>query len=286
MNIRIFTDSASDLLFPKRSEITILPMTITFGETEYLDDGINLTHQKFYELLVEGEDLPVTSLINPEQFEIAFKSAVDAGETVVAVLLSGKLSGTYQSARIAAEMFPGKVYVVDSENASIGEQILVERAVELMDAGLDAASIACQLDREKKSIRLIALLDTLEYLKRGGRISSTTAMVGGLLSIKPVLTVKDGEVVMLGKARGSKNGNNFLVQEIQKTTGIDFSRPYRLGYTGFDDTLLKKYIIDSQHLWQNRTDNLPVSTIGGTIGTHVGPGAIAVAFFSKERTCR
>ena len=281
MRIRIITDSASDLLSPHRPEITILPMTITFGETAYLDDGVELTHQKFYELLVQGEDLPITSQITPIQFETAFQSAVDAGESVVAVLLSGKLSGTYQSACIAAEQFPGKVYVVDSENASIGEQILVKRAAELMDTGLSAAAIAQKLDQEKNRVRLLALLDTLKYLKRGGRISSATAMVGGMLSIKPVITITEGEVALLGKARGSKNGNNLLVQEIQKVSGIDFSRPYLLGYTGLDDALLRKYIADSRQLWKSHTEELPVTTVGGTIGTHVGPGAVAVAFFAK-----
>ena len=280
MKIRIITDSASDLLAPHRPDITVLPMTITFGEEQFLD-GVDLTHRQFYEKLIEGEDLPTTSQIAPAQFEKAFQAAVDAGETVVAVVLSSKLSGTYQSACIAAEEFPGKVFVVDSANATIGERILVERAVQLMDQGLEAAAIAAQLEEEKQDIRLVALLDTLEYLKRGGRVSASVALVGGLLAIKPVVAVRDGEVVVLGKARGSKNGNNLLVQEIQKT-GVDFSRPYKLGYAGLDDVLLQKYIADSATLWEGHVDQLPTGTVGGTIGTHVGPGAIAVAFFQKH----
>lgn len=280
MKIRIITDSASDLLAPHRPEITVLPMTITFGEEQFRD-GVDLTHRQFYEKLIEGEDLPTTSQIAPAQFEEAFRAAVEAGESVVAVVLSSKLSGTYQSARIAAEEFPGKVFVVDSANATIGERILVERGLELMDQGLDAAAIAARLDEEKADIQLVALLDTLEYLKRGGRVSASVALVGGLLAIKPVVAVQDGEVVMLGKARGSKNGNNLLVQEIQKT-GVDFSRPYKLGYTGLEDSLLQKYIADSAALWEGHTDALPTGTVGGTIGTHVGPGAIAVAFFQKH----
>lgn len=280
MKIRIITDSASDLLAPHRPEITVLPMTITFGEEQFRD-GVDLTHRQFYEKLIEGEDLPTTSQIAPTQFEEAFRAAVEAGESVVAVVLSSKLSGTYQSACIAAEEFPDKVFVVDSANATIGERILVERGLELMDQGLDAAAIAAKLDEEKADIRLVALLDTLEYLKRGGRVSASVALVGGLLAIKPVVAVQDGEVVMLGKARGSKNGNNLLVQEIQKT-GVDFSRPYKLGYAGLNDSLLQKYIADSAALWEGQTDALPTGTVGGTIGTHVGPGAIAVAFFQKH----
>ena len=156
MNIRIITDSASDLRPPHRPEVTVLPMTVTFGREEY-QDGINLTHRQFYEKLIEGDDLPTTSQISPAQFEEAFRTAVEAGEQVVAVVLSAKLSGTYQSACIAAEEFPGKVFVVDSANATIGELVLVERAVELMDQGLEAAAIADRLEREREDIRLVGL---------------------------------------------------------------------------------------------------------------------------------
>ena len=281
MKIRIITDSAADLPQPCRPELTILPMTVTFGTEQFLD-GVDLTHRQFYEKLIEGDILPTTSQIAPAQFEEAFRQAGEAGEAVVAVLLSSKLSGTCQSACIAAQEYPGRVFVVDSENATLGERILVERALELMDQGLEAAAIANRLEAEKKDIRLVALLDTLEYLKRGGRISSSAALVGGLLSIKPVVAVERGEVVMLGRARGSKNGNNLLVQEIQKTNGVDFGRPYLLGYTGLEDSLLQKYIADSAALWAEHTDVLPVGTIGGTIGTHVGPGAVGVAFFQPS----
>lgn len=281
MNIRILTDSASDLLPPYRPELTVLPMSISFGEKQYLD-GVDLSHRQFYEKLIESEELPTTSQISPGQFEEAFRQAVDAGETVIAIVLSSKLSGTWQSACIAAEDFPGRVFVVDSENATIGERILVERALELMDQGLTAEVIAGRLDQEKKDIRLVALLDTLEYLKRGGRISPAIALVGGILSIKPVVAVQDGEVVLLGKARGSKNGSNLLIQEVQKTSGIDFRRPYQLGYAGLDDTPLQTYIEDSRALWTDHTQSLPITTVGGTIGTHVGPGAVAVAFFQRS----
>lgn len=281
MKIRIITDSAADLSQPCRPEVTVLPMTLAFGEEQFLD-GVDLTHRQFYEKLIEGDVLPTTSQINPAQFEEAFRQSVEAGEDVVAVLLSARLSGTCQSARIAAEAFPGRVFVVDSENAAIGEQVLVRRALTLLDQGLDAAAIAGQLERERGDIRLVALLDTLEYLKRGGRISPSVALVGGLLSVKPVIAVEHGEVVMLGKARGSKNGNNLLVQEIRKTGGVDFDRPYLLGYTGLEDSLLQKYIADSAALWEDHTAALPISTIGGTIGTHVGPGAVAVAFFRRS----
>ena len=281
MSVKIITDSASDVLTPYHPAVSVLPMTITFGDQQYRDKE-ELSHQRFYELLIESEQLPSTSQIGPAQFEEAFQAQVDAGHSVVAVILSGKLSGTYQSACIAAEEFPQKVFVVDSENAALGEGILVQRAAQLVDQGLEAPEIAQRLGDEKKDIRLIALLDTLEYLKRGGRISKSVAAIGGLLSIKPVIAVQNGEVCMLGKARGSKNGNNLLVQEIQKTTGIDFERPYCLGYSGFHNDMLQKYIADSRSLWEGHAEHLPIGTIGATIGTHIGPGAVGVAFFQQR----
>ncbi|MCQ2437848.1 MAG: DegV family protein [Clostridia bacterium] len=280
MSIRFITDSASDFVKPHRPEITVIPMSVTFGDTTYLD-GVNLTHEKFFELLVESGTLPSTSMITPVDFEEAFKEAVDNGEEVICVTLSSRLSGTWQSACIAAESFGDKVYVVDSENATVGEQILIERGLQLADAGMSAAEIATTLDAEKKNIRLIALLDTLEYLKKGGRLSSSAAFVGGLLGIKPVICIRDGAVCLLGKARGSKNGNNLLMEEVNKTTGIDYSKPLALAYSGFSDKLLQKCITDSAVLWEGKVDSLPIKTIGGTIGTHIGPGAIAVVYFQK-----
>lgn len=279
MKLRIITDSASDITPPHRPDLTILPMTVTFGDAQYRD-GVDLDHRQFFELLIEGDGLPTTSQLSPGQFEDAFRQAVEAGETALAITLSSKLSGTYQSACIAAQEFePGQVYVVDSLNATIGERILIQRAFQLADEGMAPAQIAEALERERREIHLVALLDTLEYLKRGGRLSASAALVGGLLSIKPVITLEDGEVKVLGKARGSKNGHNLLLQEIERSGGIDFDRPYCLGYTGLSGELLDKYVADSASLWQGRTEHLPVSTIGGTIGTHVGPGAIAVVFF-------
>lgn len=280
MSIQIITDSASDITNHTREDITVLPMTITFGEIEY-QDGVNLSHQEFYERLVENGELPTTSQIPPYDFEAAIKKAISENKDVIIITLSSKLSGTYQSACIAASEYEGKVYVVDSENVTVGERALVEYALQLKDQGVDAPSIVEKLNTEKKNIHLLALLDTLEYLKKGGRVSKAVAFAGGILSIKPVVAIEDGEVVILGKARGSKQGNNFLVQKI-KECGIDFNKPYFLGYTGLNDTLLQKYIEDSKELWQEHVESLAISTVGGTIGTHAGPGAIAVAFFAKN----
>ena len=206
---------------------------------------------------------------------------MQAGDSAVVITLSGKLSGTYQSACIAAEEFR-QIYVVDSRTAAIGTGILAEYALSCAEAGQSAEEIAAQLEEKREDVCLVALLDTLEYLKRGGRISKTVALAGGLLNIKPVVTVRDGEVVLIGKARGSRQGNNLLTEKIRACGGIDFGMPILLGYSGLSDTLLKKYVEDSRALWQDGAEKLDAALISGVIGTHTGPGVVAAAFFRKH----
>lgn len=278
--VRIIVDSATDYVDSIADKITVLPMTLRFGDTEYVD-GVTITKHEFYEKLIESDELPTTSQIMPLAFEEAYREAIANGEDVVVITLSSKLSGTYQSACIAKDEVGGNIYVVDSLSVAVGEGILAQRAVELMEEGKSAKEIADILTKERENIRLIALLNTLEYLKKGGRISKTVAFAGEMLSLKPVVNIVNGEVNMLGKARGSRQGNNLLVKEIENAGGVDFSRPLLLGYSGLNADLLNKYIEDSSDLWKGDTEQLPVSLIGSIIGTHVGPGAIAVAFFKK-----
>ena len=287
MTVRIITDSASDITAADiaaagNPALTVLPLSVTFGDNTYAD-GVDLTHRRFYELLVEGDDLPMTGQVNPYAFEQAIAQAREAGEEVVVITLSGKLSGTNASAMTAAAAFEDGVYVVDSKSVTVGERILVDYALRLVGEGLGAADIACALEQAREDIHVVGLLDTLEFLRRGGRIPASAAALGKLLSIKPVITITDGVVELLGKARGSKNGRNLLTQQVEAAGGIDFSMPIELAYAGLDDALLRKYIEDSRHIWEGHVelDDLPVHTVGATIGTHVGPGAIALAFFKQ-----
>lgn len=224
--------------------------------------------------------MPKTSQATPDAFMKEFDRAKEAGESAVVITVASKLSGTYQSAMIAASEYEN-IYVVDSTSAAVGSGILVELAIRMMDEGKDAKEIANALEEEKKNIVLIALVDTLEYLKKGGRISKSVAFAGAVLNIKPVISLADGEINMLGKARGSKMGNNLLIQEIEKSGGVDFDKPVLLGYTGISDALLLKYIQDSRHIWEENVEQIRYTTVGSAIGTHVGPGAVAVAFFKK-----
>ena len=280
MAVRIIVDSACDLIPEqiKKYQLDVLPIKTIFGKEEFLD-GVTMSHEEFFEKLVESEELPTTSQVTPIVYEEKYEEVKQAGDTAVVITLSSKLSGCYQSANIALDGYEDIITVVDSNNVCIGQQILTMLAVQLRDAGKSAKEIAEELEQQKGRIRLIALLDTLEYLKKGGRISGAAAAVGAVLSIKPVIAIEDGEVVVLGKARGSKNGNNMIKQLIQKEGGINFDMPYTLAYSGLSDDLLKKYIKDSAELYDGHGDELPISTIGCAIGTHVGPGAIAAAFF-------
>ena len=288
MTVRIITDSASDITAADiaaagNHALTVLPLSVTFGQTTY-EDGVDLTHQRFYELLVEGDDLPMTGQVNPYAFEQAIAGARRAGEEVVVITLSSKLSGTNASANTAAEGFGEGVYVVDSKSVTVGERVLVDYALRLVDEGLSAGDIATALEQAREDVHVVGLLDTLEFLRRGGRIPASAAALGKLLSIKPVITITDGLVELLGKARGSKNGRNLLTQQVEAAGGIDFSMPIELAYAGLDDALLRKYIEDSRRIWEGHVapDDLPVHTVGATIGTHVGPGAIALAFFRQR----
>lgn len=290
MAIRIIVDSSADIEedYARDHGIQIIPMTITFGNEEFAE-GVDITRTEFFQRLVETDELPRTSQIPPMVFQDIFQEIVTAGDTAVVITLSSHISGTYQSVCIAAAPFKESVFVVDSENATIGERLLAERAWALREEGLSAADIAYCLDQEKKDIRLVASLDTLEYLHRGGRISGAAAAIGGLLSIKPVVGVVDGDVVVLRKARGSKASRNMVFEEIEKAGGVDLTRPIWVAYSGLSDKTARKYIADSLAIATEKglisspdEIEMPLTLVGAVIGTHVGPGGVAFAFFARE----
>lgn len=279
MAVKFIVDSSSDIL-PQECEALgiaqVLPLKVIFGTEEYTD-GVTMSHEDFYNKLASSNFHPTTSQVPPADFEDAYEKITANGDTAVVITLSGKLSGTYQSAMIAAEDYEGKVFVVDSENAALGERCLMMRGIQLREAGLSAAEIAAKLDEEKKDIRLFALLDTLEYLKKGGRISSTVALAGGLLNIKPVIAVEEGQVAMVGKARGAKAGAK-LLRELMEKNPVDFQRFGCFAYTGLDNSSALSFATECGEDFAS----FPVVSVGCTIGVHVGPGVIAVAYFAKH----
>lgn len=283
MNVKLISDSACDMTQneAREQDVIVLPLKTIIDGEEYLD-GVTITTEEFYEKLENCKQLPTTSQIAPAEFEDVLRPIVRSGDEAVIITIAGKLSGTAQSAVIAAAEIGARVWVVDSGNVTIGQNILLRYAIRLRDQGLTGREIAEELERVKTRICLLARVDTLEYLMRGGRLSKTAAIAGTLLHIKPVLCVEDGEIKVLGKARGSRQSDNMLTEFITKKGGVDFSMPVMLAYSGMDDALLKGYIDNSRSLWEGHLDSLPATMIGSTISTHAGPGAIAVAFFAKE----
>ncbi len=281
MSVTIVIDSTVDTSPRNEGGFRVVPLTVRFGNEEFLD-RVELSPMDFYKKLVESDVMPTTSQANISDFERVFEEETKKGNQVIAITISSKLSGTYHSASVAAEEYKGQVFVVDSLLVSIGTGVLAEFALRLAEDGLPAESIYKRLLLERENIKVVAMFDTLEYLRRGGRISPTAAFAGSLLSIKPVISVRDGEIIILGKARGSRQSNNFLIKEIEASGDIDFNKPLLLGYTGFNDILLQKYIEDSAHLWKDHTDSLDIASVGSSVGTHAGPGAIAIAFFMNR----
>lgn len=283
MAVRIITDSASDISqkLAKEWDVTVIPLNVRFGDEEYLD-GVTLSSQDFYRKLVETDVIPKTSQISPYEYAKYFEEADRAGDELIYFCLSAGVSGSYQSACIAADDFSDKIHVIDTKQFCISEYIIVQRAVEMRSQGMNAKEIITGITQEMKKAHVIAVFDTLEYLKLGGRLPSAAAFVGNLLMIKPVITIEDGQVKVIGKARGSRNSHNMLMEFVQSHGGINFDKPICLAYSGFSDEMLKKYVEDSKVLYEGHEDKLQYTTVGATIGTYAGPGAIALAYFEKD----
>lgn len=280
--IKLMIDSASDINEKEAKELGVImiPMTITIGGEEYLD-GVNLLPNQFYDKLAENKALPKTSQINSFRWEEEFEKHTANGDQLIVITISSKLSGTYNSALQASNKFEGKVFVIDSLNACIGERLLGFYALRLINEGKPAEEIVKLLNEKKSKINVTALIGTLEYLKKGGRISATVAFAGSLLSIKPLIGVIEGEVKMIGKAMGIKNGISQLNKIITEKGGPDLTMPHGVIWSGNDNSGVKKFVADYPDIWKGDNTNIPAYILGGTIGTHIGPGAIGIAFFEK-----
>lgn len=282
MAVRIIAGSTSDIPAKLKDRVIIVPLTVSFGDKEYID-GVTIKNDDFYRMLENSEISPVTSQPSPAAFRERYEEVVRNGDTAVVLTVSSKLSGTYQSAMLGRDGMEDKIFVVDTKTAAIAEAVLCEYALRLVDEGKSAGEIAEILEGERDNVTVIALLDTLEYLVRGGRISKTAGMFGKLLSVKAVITAKDGLIKPLGKARGIKNGKNLLALQIDRAGGIDFDMPYLVGYTGTDDSVIKQYLEETRNIWEGHIERPNYVCMGSVIGTHAGPGCLAVAFFNKER---
>lgn len=278
MSVKIIVDSTVDMSPAAKARVSaVVPLSVRFGDAEY-KDGATITAHEFYEMLADHEELPTSSQPTPAAFADAFEAATADGSEAVVITIASKLSGTYQGARIAAEDFDGKVQVCDSRSAAVGAGVLAEYALQLADKGLSAQEILNELMEARKNIRIFFMVDTLEYLKKGGRLPGAVAVVGGLLNIKPILHIDEsGEIKLLSSARGLKKAFATLTENAAKE-GPDFTKPTLFGYTGTSDENLVKYKAEHGDFWSADTQE---SIVGAAIGVHVGPGAVAVCFFKK-----
>ena len=281
MSVRIILDSTANFGKDLEDRFTIVPLTVNFGEESYAD-GVEIDNDTFYKKLVTSSVMPTTSQPTPDAFDRVFKEITDAGDEAVVITISSKLSGTYQSATIAAADYEGKVFVVDGYTVAIGTGALGEYALNLADSGKSAREIAEIIEKDKENIRVYAVVDTLEYLKKGGRVSAAVAFAGGLLNFKPVIAIAEGVVQSLTKGRGNKQANSLMNKEVENSGAIDFSKPFVIGYTGSDSTLMQEYIADNLDVWGGDAEKIHTAQLGSVVGTHAGPGAVAVGYFVKQ----
>lgn len=281
MAIRIITDSSADFdsAVARRRSIDVVPMSIQFGDASFLS-GRTLSNEVFYKLLQEKKENPTTSQPTPEAFLRLFQQAREAGDQVVAVVLSGSLSGTLQSAVIAKELCQYEpIYLVDSRSASAGIQILVNYACKLRDSGLPAAGIAEEVERLKDQVRVFAVVDTLEYLRRGGRLTGIQAGLGAVTRLKPVIAVRDGVVAIAHRSFGMAAAVKHLLKLLEEQP-VDDDFPSYFLYTGDrsrEELLLPK--LKERGMLPLR---LHYCSVGPTIGAHAGPGALGLAYMKRE----
>ena len=282
--IRILTDSASDIL-PAEAEqlgVTVIPLNVTLEDGTVLRDGVDMTPSAYYEILAGCRKLPTTSQPSPELFENFFLEAAAAGDEVIGIFLSHALSGTYQCAKLAADMANvDNVLFVDSGHVCLSEALLVRLAVQLRDSGKTAGQIAAILEHAKEHLHLVAAIDDLKYLRKDGRLPAAVAVAGGMLGIKPLITIQDGKVAMAGKARGLPGAYVALFKKVEEMGGINPAFPALAGYTVSprEVTPIQTYLRDNL-----QQEDLLVRQIGCVIGTHAGPGAFGIAFFDKTLT--
>lgn len=278
MDVKIITDSTADIPQKRRAELGVesVPLTVRFGDKEY-KDGIGLTARQFFEMLQKSEQLPTTAQINPQEFEKVFSPYAQSGQEVVGIFLSGKLSGTYQSAVIGKNLLGARnIHLVDSETVTFGLALLVFEAVRMRGAGYSAKQICEALEKLKPRLRFYAAFDTLKYLKMGGRLSASSALVGSVLHVKPIVSIKDGEVISIDKKRGMRAAAR-QIGEIMKQEKPDPGHPIVFGDTCAPQVLalLREAAAGAADLSGSET-----ISIGSVVGTYAGPGCAGLAYIA------
>ena len=283
MSVQIIIDSTVDMPDRIKECFRIVPLTVHFGGEEFID-GVTIDKARFYERLVESDVLPTTSQATPAAFQKVFEEVTAAGDSAVVITISSKLSGTYQSACIAAADFDN-IFVVDSMTAAIGSGILAEHALKLAEAGISSAQIAEELEEKKADVCLIALLDTLEYLKKGGRITPAAAAIGTVLNLKPVLQIQGEKLDAYAKVRGKKQAKRMMMKAMQEDWNTRFKQYVESGemclqiaYTGNKEEA-EEFKKEVEAAFPGR--DIHMDPLSLSVACHIGHGALAVACSKK-----
>lgn len=276
--IRIITDSTSDIPMEKQAElgIDIVPLSVLFGDKRYTD-GVDLKKEQFFEMLAECKTLPTTSQVNPDGFYDLFKGYVDKGDQVIGIFISSKLSGTCQSALIAKDMVGSDdIHIIDSRSTTFGLALLVYEAMKRRDSGANAKTIYDEVMALRSRVRFYAVVNTLKYLKMGGRLSSSAAIIGSVLNIKPLVSIVDGKVKSVGKARGQKAALAHIADFMKKHVP---DKRYTITFGHTCSPPLMKSFIDYFAPLDITPDH--IVTVGCVVGTHSGPGCIGLAYIEQ-----
>ena len=277
--VKIVTDSSCDISLERCAElgVELLPITVNFGEESYRAN-LDITNEEFYEKLATVQELPKTAQITPAQFEKIFQPYKESGDDVVCLFISSKMSGTLQSARVAKNILDAdNILLPDTLNVTFALGLLVEEAVKMRDAGMTGAEIVAKIEELIPRIRLFAMVEDLKYLKMGGRLSATSALVASILGICPIITLKDGLVEVVGKARGKKAAFAAIRKCVEKEP-ISADYCVTLGHANVPENC-KAFEGYMEDLLKKR--EIHVSSIGSIVGTHTGPGAVGLAYIKK-----
>jgi DegV family protein with EDD domain len=284
MGIKIVTDSTADLPqgLVEELDISVVPLKVHFGDEEFLD-WIDLDSEAFFAKLKTSTVMPRTSQPSPADFEAVYKRVGEEGDTIISIHISAHLSGTYQSATIAKSMMEGKdIEVVDSKVASMALGIVVIEAARAAKAGKSREAIMAQIYSQLGRVRVFFGVDTLEYLQRNGRIGKASALLGGLLSVKPLLTLVDGGIVPKDKVRGKAKLMERLVSVVAEELGENVEgKAVILHGNDLDGALKLKEKLEEKY----KFSEMIISSLGAVIGTHTGPGVLAVGVLPDEAKC-
>lgn len=280
-NLKIICDSLADVPenLVKRYNIEVIPLTIRINEVDY-KDGVNITNEEFYKLIRESDEMPKTSQATYIQFKEIFEKYIKEGKSILYISGSSKVTGTYQSATIAKNDLDGDIHLFDSLNLSLGCGAQVITACEMNEEGKSIEEIISKLEEIRGNILVLFTVENLDYLKKGGRLSASKAIIGNMLSIKPILQVQNGEVVNIDQVRGHKKVISRMINIVKDNMNGDDVLKKRIGVAHGDSPVeykkLKKSVEEELNF-----NKLVETKLGPSIGSHAGPGTIGICMWNK-----